>query len=90
MTSEEIIEQNSAIRTQIESASEYYDGALCFSQGSYVFQILLWYNLRGIINWPVIKNMKFFINFSADSFKVDLKSMDYKRFEIPSLHFLSE
>ncbi len=74
----------------IEKASDHYDGALCFSQGSMAFQYILWYHALGYLNWPFIKNMKFFINFSADSFRISLKSLNFKRLSIPSLHFLSE
>lgn len=73
----------------LEGASDYYDGALCFSQGSMAFQKLLWYQTKGLIDWPIIRNMKFFINFSADGFRLDMKSIGYKRLSIPNLHFLS-
>jgi hypothetical protein len=33
--------------------------------------------------------MKFFINFSADGYRLDMKSIGYKRLSIPNLHFLS-
>lgn len=78
------------LRTAIESASDYYDGALGFSQGSYAFQNILLYHALGYLDWPIIKNMKFFINFSADSFRISIKKVNFKRFSIPSLHFLSE
>ena len=78
------------LRKTFEEASDYYDGALGFSQGSQMFQWLLYFQAKGLINWPIINNMKFFINFSADSFKINMKSLDYKRMTIPSLHFLSE
>jgi hypothetical protein len=43
-----------------------------------------------MIKWEILKNIKFFINFSADSYRITLKDLHWKRFEIPSLHFLSE
>lgn len=78
------------IRVKMEEASDHYDGALCFSQGSFLFHWLLWCQTRGLIDWPLLRNMKFFINFSGDSFRISMKSLDYKRFDLPSLHFLSE
>ena len=87
---EDMVKEISKLRNIFEEASDHYDGALGFSQGSQTFQWLLWYQAKGLIDWPVIRNMKFFINFSADSFKINMKSLDYKRMSIPSLHFLSE
>jgi len=53
------------------------------------FQKLLWYQAKGLIDWPIIRNIKFFINFSADGFRLDMKSLGYKRLSIPNLHFFS-
>jgi hypothetical protein len=78
------------IRKSFEEASSHYDGAMCFSQGSQIFQMILWAQEQKLIDWPMIKNLKFFINFSADSYRINLENLNYKRFEIPSLHFLSE
>lgn len=78
------------IRVSFEEASDHYDGAMCFSQGSQVFQMILWAQALKLIDWDLIKNLKFFINFSADSFRVNLRNLNYQRFSIPSLHFLSE
>lgn len=70
--------------------SDYYDGAMCFSQGSFMFQYILFLHAKGTLNWPIVRNMKFYINLSADSFRINMKSLNYQRLEIPSLHFLSE
>lgn len=40
-----------AIRVAIEKASDHYDGALCFSQGSMVFQMIYMYHRLGHIKW---------------------------------------
>lgn len=77
------------IRLKIEQASDYYDGIIGFSQGSMAFQYILWCHSMGYLDWPIIHNIKFFINFSADTIRINLKSLNFKRFEIPSLHFLS-
>lgn len=51
--------------------------------------MILWAQELKLIDWPLLRNLKFFINFSADSLRVTLKNLNFKRFEIPSLHFLS-
>jgi hypothetical protein len=68
------------IRAKIEEASDYYDGVIGFSQGSMAFQYLLWFHSMGYLDWPVINQIKFFINFSADTIRMNLKGLNYKRF----------
>lgn len=68
------------IRKSFEEASDHYDGAMCFSQGSQIFQMILWAHELKFIEWKLIKELKFFINFSADSYRITLKNLNFKRF----------
>lgn len=45
------MENLEAIRVAIEGAGGHYDGALCFSQGSMVFQLIYLYHRLGLIKW---------------------------------------
>lgn len=50
-THEEAMLALEQIRVAIESASDHYDGALCFSQGSMIFQMIYMYHRLGFIKW---------------------------------------
>jgi hypothetical protein len=61
-----------------------------FSQGSVIFQLILEMKEKKLINWKILDGIKFFINLSSDTWNIRSNRKEYIRFEIPSLHFLSE
>lgn len=79
-----------SIRLSLESHSDHYDGLIGFSQGSFTMQLLIWLQAAGVINWKVLKEIKFFISFSSYIPKYIRETSKGERLDLPSIHFLSE
>jgi len=77
------------IRIFLEAASSHYDGIIGFSQGAVLAHFLYKLKQSNLIDWEILKDIKFSINLSGNHWKSSLFDNCHKQLEIPSLHFIS-